>query len=176
MKLTLNQLLRHMKEKHVAHLHDIASVGDWAPELKLVGEGAFRRAYSVDKLPIVVKFPCIYGDSHILSGKDWKYCVKHTKNEILAYHTILADNHYSGLRRFLPKIHYYNFETGVTVMQRYEVIDEGCKEIETYEKEIAEFLKQKDIDGHFGNWGYEIIGRKRRYRMLDLGELLEIVS
>ncbi len=177
-KLTLNQFLSYVKGAPVTHLHDIANIGGYAPTLKLYGEGAFRRAYSVDSLPIVIKFPCIFGQPNVLKGKDYTYCITHTKNEVLAYHTVLADSYYRDLRRFMPKIHYYNFVTGVSIMQRYQILDGPCSEVEAYERQVCELLGQKDEDTdlHWGNWGYETVNRKRRYRIIDMGQLIRIIS
>lgn len=88
---------------------------------RIVAEGAFRRAYVIPYLDVVVKFPLLFRD--MPDNKDRTASIRdskeHARCEIKAIRRILTEEHLLPLRRYMPEILYHDYGTGVTVVQRY---------------------------------------------------------
>ena len=80
-------------------------------DLKYIGKGSYRQVYQIDNLPIVVKLP-------LGLDADIKECISHSENEMDAINTVKKKHKH--LIKYLPKIYYYNLDTGIIVMHKYK--------------------------------------------------------
>ena len=75
--------------------------------LNKVGEGAFRKAFHIVGLPLIIKFP-------EEDDGDLRTCIRHSVIEV---RKIKALREFSILRPHLPKIYYFDKTSGVVVME-----------------------------------------------------------
>jgi hypothetical protein len=108
-------------------------------KLKYLGSGIFRRAYQIRGLDLVVKTPD--GASRFDSN------LRHAKEEIRKIQRIRKAKKYSPLRRYLPKIHYFNKYNGVMLMTKYSKWPSNTKDVVT--QIISNLIT--DLRGHEGD-------------------------
>lgn len=77
--------------------------------LRRLGEGVFREAFKIANCDLIIKFPLTEGQI----GDD---CVRHTRTEVKRLRRLMR---HGVMRKFLPKIHYFDSRNGVVVMQYY---------------------------------------------------------
>ena len=120
-------------------------------DLKYIGKGSYRQVYQIDNLPIVVKLP-------LGLDADIKECISHSENEMDAINTVKKKHKH--LIKYLPKIYYYNLDTGIIVMHKYKQTStysnrKTCKQAE---KEITDAFKSDlDICKNFSVDGDKVI-------------------
>jgi hypothetical protein len=78
--------------------------------LRLLGCGVFREAFKVGNCDLIIKFPLQDDESEI------EDCKRHTRTEVARLRRLAR---HGVMRRFLPKIHYFDSKNGVIVMQYY---------------------------------------------------------
>lgn len=88
-------------------------------EKKPIGTGAFREVLQVKDCPLVVKFPLAEGleDDDL---PDFRSSVRHSALEMKKLERLTK---FKWMRRFLPKVYYYDRKHGIIVMQFYEDFD-----------------------------------------------------
>lgn len=87
----------------------------WCKSLSYIGDGSFRKVYRIDNLPLVIKFPI--GDDDTL-----EVCIEHSQNEMDAVNRIKTDKSLAKLKKYLPKIYYYDEPNGIILMHEYKGI------------------------------------------------------
>jgi len=80
--------------------------------LTFIGQGSYRKVYKISDLPLVVKLPI---------GEDGTFDdnIAHTYNEMDAIKRVTRYKKYDKIRKYLPKIYYYNKTHGVILMHEY---------------------------------------------------------
>ena len=93
--------------------------------LKFLGEGSYREVYHIVGTNWVIKFPLTEWDPAEFSPLvNWllKHRI-HSRNEIDTYLEIKEKKEFKVLRKYLPKILWWEWHTGI-------IIQEICKELE----------------------------------------------
>lgn len=160
--MNIKTAIRRIKKHRPKTYEDFAEAG--VPlEIESLGEGVFRVVYRAHKLPLVVKFP-LAGD-----GDD------HTRSEV---RRIKALSKYPKMRKYLPKVYYYDSRAGIVVMKYYPPMDKGFCECGCGTATSLERLAQnlvKDLTGmflddiHAGNVTTDTGQSNGRPIFLDLG-------
>lgn len=155
--INIKTAIRRIKKHRPKTYEDFAEAG--VPlEIESLGEGVFRVVYRAHKLPLVVKFP-LAGD-----GDD------HTRSEV---RRIKALSKYPKMRKYLPKVYYYDSRAGIVVMKYYPPMDKGLIKDASLER-LAQNLV-KDLTGmllgdiHAGNVTTDTGQSNGRPIFLDLG-------
>jgi hypothetical protein len=93
--------------------------------LKFLGEGSYREVYHIVGTNWVIKFPLTEWDPAEFSPLvNWLLKHRmHSRNEIDTYLEIKEKKKFKVLRKYLPKILWWEWHTGV-------IIQELCKELE----------------------------------------------
>lgn len=151
-KTAIRRIKKHRPKTH----EDFAKAG--VPlESKCLGAGVFREVYRVRELPFVVKFP-LAGDGD-----------EHTRSEV---RRIEALSKYPKMRKYLPKVYYYDSRAGIVVMKYYPPMDKNNKDAAL--ERMAQSLV-KDLTGmllgdiHAGNVTTDTGRSSGRPIFLDLG-------
>lgn len=125
---------------------------------KNLGEGVFREAYQIKDLPLVVKFP-IEDDG-----------IDHSRDEMRKIRTL---SKFKFLRKYLPKVYYYDRQSGVIVMKFYEDFedyDDACDAVGTLAGELIKRLTGVSmVDIHSGNARIRDYHEPPRLVLIDLG-------
>lgn len=155
--MNIKTAIRRIKKHRPKTYEDFAEAG--VPlEIESLGEGVFRVVYRAHKLPLVVKFP-LAGD-----GDD------HTRSEV---RRIKALSKYPKMRKYLPKVYYYDSRAGIVVMKYYPPMDWHLHEDASLGR-LAQNLV-KDLTGmslddiHAGNVTTDTGQSNGRPIFLDLG-------
>ena len=85
-------------------------------QVKLVpaGSGGFREAFAIKNSRVIVKFPMSGGSS-----------VRHARREIRRIQQILKSEKFFYLRRYVPKIYWWDYKTGVIVVVMLNRVSEA---------------------------------------------------
>lgn len=119
--------------------------------LKQIGEGAFRVCYSINALPLVIKIPKSYSSSGYREGRS------HAIDEYKAWRRINRFKKYIILKEYMPKIHYFDSKTGITVMQKYQLLGEGSTN--GTEENVRRLLEKLFVYVYGGtSWGWRDYG------------------
>lgn len=161
-KPSLRQVVNRIKRHDAGTLQDVLRVADVSATF--VGDGCFRDVYKVREHPLVVKVP------H-RREMPMEKSVEHSRAEVRA-----IKESSSSIRRYVPKIYYFNDETGLVVMQFYKCVwdltwplsSRMVKRIEEMEAEIESHydLTSDDWDSHEGNIG---VGPNGHPVLIDFG-------
>src|ERR1035437_9721554 len=118
-------------------------------KLKAVGSGLFRRVYVILGYDLVVKFN---------SGEDDG---EHAAQEVKIVRRVLRYKEYASIRKYMPKIYYFDKKTGTTLAKKYETFREGFVELGLNDKfyaiedKMTQFFPSGYCDLHGGNFGAE---------------------
>lgn len=126
--------------------------------LRYMGEGSFRAAFEIIDYPLIVKVP--------LSNS---YCdLHHAAQEHRWIEKVQKESRYRLLRRYMPKVHYFDEDCGLMVMRRYKVEYNYTKDVEALDKLIT---KVTGANGH--DIGGCNVGRdaKGELKIIDTGLL-----
>jgi hypothetical protein len=99
--MILRTAIKHIQKAKPRTIEDFESLGF---RLKRIGGGVFRGVYRIKSFPLVVKFP-----------RDEPYD-RHSRAEM---RKIKKLSEFPFLRRYLPKVYYYDPKNGVIVMELY---------------------------------------------------------
>lgn len=149
--MTIKKLVELMKQHMPGHRHELER---YIP-LKLVGAGSFREVYSVRGAGWVVKFPYNTGSDR-----------EHARNEMKAIKKLLTS---PKLKKYAPKVYYFEWKTGVIVMKRYRQAGYstscGKAGMKLSRKLIDFFETAPDFEDYLGNFARD----GRRLIAVDLG-------
>lgn len=88
--------------------------------LKRLGDGAFREAYKVVDVPLVIKIPlceCPQETDHCTGACG---CPEHSRQEYKVYKKVMGNKKYRALRGFMPKIYYFDDTTGIIAVHYHK--------------------------------------------------------
>lgn len=139
--------------------------------LEYLGCGMYRKVYRILNSNLVIKF----------AGRS-RECRKHSKTEANRIYEIMHRKKWRLLRRYMPKLYYFDFETGVTIMKYYVPTDyedhrvrEDTKWIQMLIEAVCSF---NHLEGHEEgsiDWYSDIAGvnlgtdKDGNYKFLDMG-------
>jgi hypothetical protein len=134
-----------------------ASVGK---ELVLLGSGCFRSAYKISGTCLVVKIP-------FEQRKDDRCSLFHSRREIRAVTKVLSRKSLKHFRRYVPKIYFADYKTGIIVMEMLDTKVDPDKETEKVLRNMfIDTLKNYSSDVGCGNTGYD---RRGQIKIIDWG-------
>ncbi len=156
MKLTtydISYILKHYRPKTLEEFKEFGLT------LLSCGKGCSRDVYKLRGYNLVVKIP-----NGLVSS------IRHSAQEMKAYHLIRTRKKYRELRKYLPKIH-QSTKDGVILMDYYKKCDYGEKDSKEIRRirQISDYLFPKNENGT-DMYG-ENLGRdaKGRLHILDFG-------
>lgn len=130
--------------------------------LEYIDEGEYRAVFTIPGLPLVLKVPRI----------DSRDCFDHARHEWGIWNDIMTTRELKHLRRYMPKVYYFGWDTGVTLMHRYKLLKgRGSKATrKQMEKVFADTLDLECADCEYnpGNVGVDSCGNPV---LIDLGYL-----
>lgn len=155
--MTISELIKLFEKYNFKSVEKAKKAG---LKLTYIGSGAFREAYRIGKLPVIVKFP--YSSS------------EHSRREISIISKINRQNKYEYLRPYVPKIYYSNPKTGVIIMEqckpfkseitgKYEL---ACKVLRDLVMSLFGPFASDDL--YCSNLGYSLAYDKQ-LKILDFG-------
>jgi len=134
--------------------------------MRLLRRGCFRETFLVKGLPVVLKFPFMRKDGYKGALMD----VWHGRREIAAYQRIETDPLCKPLRRYMPRLYYSDYQTGVVAMHRY-FVRQGVGLYDSYLVAAIKGLvndclasRSDDISGD-----NVLVDARGRIRIVDLG-------
>ena len=126
--------------------------------LRKIGDGAFRTAYAIPHLNVVVKIPQMQLGA----------CVYHAKSEIAGFSRVRRERRFSSIRKHLPKIYYHNYATGIVIMERLRT----SRGSETHDHVLLREKMKRCFRARNGrDWGWDNFGfdKKGHIKIIDLG-------
>lgn len=121
--------------------------------LTFLQEGAFRRAYQIGRLPLVVKFPYFTSYCSTIEAQQARLEVgiNHSAIEIKARKRVLrSKKRFAPLAKYMPMIYHHNPETGVVLVHKYKVkpyakrFSGQCRDIE---REVIKAMGDNGLEG-----------------------------
>lgn len=154
--MNLATAIRRIKRFKPRTFEDFGKAG--IPFGKNLGGGVFREAYQIKDLPLVVKFP-IEDDG-----------IDHSRDEM---RKIKKFSKFKFLRKYLPKVYYYDRQSGVIVMKFYEDFEDcgdACDAVGTLAGELIKRLTGVSmVDIHSENVRVRDTYKPPRLVFCDLG-------
>ncbi len=92
------------------NLLDVQSMG---LKLKKIGDGVYRQVYKIEGVPLVVKIPG--GDAFPVG------CRRHARSEYRTVKRIHRYKKFAQLRKYMPRIYYFDNKSGLMLMHYYSV-------------------------------------------------------
>ena len=142
-------------------------------KLKFIGDGAFRKVYRIVGTEFVVKFP---------SCRSNDIDKEHSRIEYQRCYDIMHQERWYLLRRYTPKVYYYNPKTGVLLMHYYEPVAKDTQEDTPYVtpsvnrdvewiQRLVELVCREDDFGWWGDISPKNLGVDKNggYRFIDMG-------
>jgi len=99
--MILRTAIKYIQKAKPRTIEDFESLGF---RLKRIGGGVFREVYRIKSFPLVVKFPCDEPSD------------RHSRAEM---RKIKKLSEFPFLRKYLPRVYYYDPKSGVIVMELY---------------------------------------------------------
>jgi hypothetical protein len=100
--MKLNPFSDHL---HDSVLHEL--LVECKLPLKFIADGAFREAYKIVGTPYVIKIP----------SSNRRVYIEHGQADINAYKLIMDDPKMKSLRKYLPTMHYSQYELGIVLTE-----------------------------------------------------------
>lgn len=172
--LTVEQIVKLFKKHRPETLHDVFELGidlvatdkPGRITMQCIGKGSYRRAYRINNLPLIVKFPC--GEDDSVSPQE---CLEHACNEIHAW--TLLKGKYKKLKKYCPEVYFMDEMTGVILMKEYDNCKpKGHNEIKRKASEEIEKVTDKGLD-FYKNF---VCDKDGNVTLLDWGLLGELTE
>ena len=130
--------------------------------LQFLGEGAYREAYQIVGTNLVIKLPIHNGD---LSLAD---CLEHSADERSHLEAIRGDNKLKPLWPYLATFHYFNPDTGVVLVEKYDPVPakKYRSQMNMIEGMFYDLMPGGDSDLHYDNFGLDAKGN---LKVIDCG-------
>jgi len=178
--MTRKEVIRRLRKHKPKNADDLLRAG---VPLAHISSGAFRHAYKVYNLPLVVKFP--YVDEPYEPGtqdytRSLQWSITHSFIEMKSLRRVLrSKSKFRKLRRHMPKIYHHHPPTGVILMEEYRRPDNAAfrRKVSNIREEVARVFNVDPIGGSSsidpgdvqpGNCG---VDKRGNVVILDLGLL-----
>ena len=171
--MSVRSVIRKFKKHKPKSLEDILRLFDC---LEYVSRGSFRVAYRIDHLPLIVKVATENKEDESF----WGECIDHHLNEMDAIRRVKQYKKYASIRKYLPKLYYYDNKNGIILMPEYpqpitknipDCIEQAAKEIsKVYNKEFdtwKNFTQDNKGRAILLDWG--ILGQKTEWIEVETG-------
>lgn len=106
------ELIRSLRRSRPANAAEFTACTGRA--LSLLGSGWRRETYRIKGTELVVKFPMQF----VELPSEAAVCIRHARAEMRIITNILRRKSLRHLRRFVPKVFYFDHKTGVMVVER----------------------------------------------------------
>jgi ribosomal 50S subunit-associated protein YjgA (DUF615 family) len=133
-------------------------------KLQALGSGLYRRVYVIRGYDLVVKFNAGEDDG------------EHAAQEVKTVWRVLRYKKYASIRKYMPKIYYFDKKTGTTLVKKYETFREDFVEsglnakFDVIEDKVMQLFPDGCCDLHGGNFGAEYTKTGRQViKIIDLG-------
>ena len=157
--MTLKKIISRMKQYRPMFADEFEQM--IGPTLTEIGSGCFREVFHVEGTNVVIKFPMM--DEEGLSN------ITHSRREIRRIKQVMRSKKYKHVRRYVPKMRYYDYSNGILMMQLLFGVGDVPKEVA---KPIQDMLKDtfscisNTPDAESTNLGYDGRGQ---IKLLDWG-------
>lgn len=101
--MTIDEVSKLLMENNPRTANELKALGI---QVRTLGSGAYRHAYKVLRLPLVIKIPF-----------NQRMSLKHAEAEIKAIRQIIRLKKYRKLKKYMPNIYFYNPKTRVIGME-----------------------------------------------------------
>lgn len=155
-----HDIIELFNKYHFESVYDIKKAG---LKIKEIGSGEFRTAYLIEK-QLVAKFPT--GDIRYCKSNWGHTAIGHSINEVAAIKKVLKTRKFRPMHRYMPEILYFNEETGVILMHRYDSVSSDKSIICGMITDLADDIGLNYCDFHEYNVGINDDGE---VKVLDLG-------
>lgn len=133
--------------------------------LLYIGGGSFRDAYFVVGTDLVIKIP-----RWLANKKRYEKNIQHAKDEYFIWRRMRTSRRkYNAFKKYLPDLLYFNSNTGVIVVRKYEkarYTKANNQLIIELEKAITKIMDTDEADIHYGNLGVDKDGS---VKIIDMG-------
>lgn len=166
--LTVRKLVSRMRRQKPQNIDQVLTTT--GATVQYLNGGAFRNVFAVHGLPVVIKVPLDMEDEDSGAGMS---CMDHARAEWDHYWSIKTDKDYKMLREYLPEFHYFDYQTGLAVMQRYKPLQRykgSDKDIRKLDDAIRCAFGSTDPDVYRCNLGQDEHGA---IKFIDLGMFAE---
>jgi hypothetical protein len=157
--MTLKKIISKMKQYQPMFADEFERM--IGPELQDIESGCFREVFRITGTNTIIKFP--------LQDETGKCCITHSRREIRRIKQIMRNKKYKHIRRYVPKMHYYDYTNGILIMQLASEVGKIPKEVS---KPIEDLFKDTFPcisnlpDAQSTNLGYDGRGQ---IKLLDWG-------
>ena len=155
--MTTNEIVKLIKKYKPTSAVALRRLGF---KLKGMGTGLYRKTYSIIGFGLVIKFNVGWDNG------------EHAYNEIKVIKRILRYDKYKPLRKYVPKIYWFDRKTGTTLVQQYEKMRNSRrykKAMDTIDTKAYNILKAAD-DLHSANFAIERSpSGKEQLKIIDWG-------
>lgn len=129
--------------------------------LRYLGEGCFRAAFEIIDYPLIVKVPLTncYSDLHH-ANEEWNWIDK-----------VQSETKYKALRKYMPKVYYFDEECGLMVMRRYKIEASYTKDVEALDKLVKSVTGATGHDVGSWNVGRDTKGNLKIVDTALLGQM-----
>jgi len=131
-------------------------------DLIRIDSGCFREVFAIQGTRLVVKIPFTERNEH-------HYSLVHARREIRRVKQVLRNKKYRALWRYVPKIYYSDYATGIVVMTLLNKVGKVSKEAEKTVDNLMEDTFScigHQADAEYTNLGYDGRGQ---IKILDWG-------
>lgn len=153
-KVTISTVISRMKREHPGTAEEFADKCKLS--LQYIGSGCSRCVYKVGGLPLVVKF-----DQGPRSGS-----MTQAECEAISYKKLMSISRYKRLRKYLPKLYYFDKKTGHSLMHYYDrpCSNDKCREVS------KEFMDTLSVDNDMDIYPPNVRASRRGVpKVIDMG-------
>lgn len=153
----LINLIKREAPQNESQLMRMAQVG-----LRYMGEGCFRVAFEIIDYPLIVKVPLTncYSDLHH-ANEEWCWIEK-----------VQQESKYKSLRKYMPKVYYFDEECGLMVMRKYKQV-KFSPDTNALDKLITQVTGATEHDVGSSNMGRDSKGNMKILDAALLGQMAD---
>lgn len=158
--MTISGVVALLKQHHPRTAKEAEGLGI---KIHLLRSGCFRESFLVKGIPVVLKFPFMQKGGFKGSLLE----IWHGRREIAAYLRIETDPLCKPLRRYMPRLYYTDYQTGVVAMHKYFVRQGVALYLEAVMTALVrDCLNSRSYDIEGDN---VLVDKRGQLRLVDLG-------
>jgi hypothetical protein len=116
--MTLKKIISRMKQYRPISADEFEQM--IGARLDCIGEGCFREVFRIEGINAVIKFP--------MQAADGNWSTTHSRREIRRIKQIMCSKKYRHVKRYVPRMHHYDYINGILIMQLLYLVGEVPKE------------------------------------------------